>query len=170
MECPAGGARPSVNGTFSVLGNHEPQRAVATLGDRHTPVPPASKPLLITPSRARGNRSSLRVAGVCGVHQSRAASRFVAWSCGLVSVVYRMLSDAVHARLARLGLAAMEIPAASETTDRLGNPLPASPTVDDIDRQAGQLRIVPEGALPPEALERIPLDELEQRRRRAIER
>jgi hypothetical protein len=81
-----------------------------------------------------------------------------------------MLSDAVHARLARLGLAAMEIPAASETTDRLGNPLPASPTVDDIDRQAGQLRIVPEGALPPEALERIPLDELEQRRRRAIER
>jgi hypothetical protein len=64
----------------------------------------------------------------------------------------------------------MEIPAASTTTDRLGNPLPASPTADDIDRLAAQLRIVPEEALPVEALERIPLDELEQRRRRAIER
>ena len=62
----------------------------------------------------------------------------------------------------------METPTTPQATDRLGNKLPASPTAEDIDHQADRLRRVSDAELAPEALDRLPLDDLERRRRQAL--
>jgi hypothetical protein len=64
----------------------------------------------------------------------------------------------------------VETPAAQEVTDRRGISLPDPPSAEDIEHQADGLRIVPDDELSWEALNRISLDELDQRRRQAITR
>lgn len=64
----------------------------------------------------------------------------------------------------------METPAAQQVTDRQGNRLPDPPSSEDIERQADRLRIVQDDEVPETALQRLGLDELEQRRLQAITR
>ena len=64
----------------------------------------------------------------------------------------------------------MALPVTPEVVDRLGNPLPSVPGVEDVEREAGRLRVVSDGELSSEAINRVPLDELEQRRLRALGR
>jgi hypothetical protein len=64
----------------------------------------------------------------------------------------------------------MANPTTPEASDRLGNPLPADPSVDDVERQTDRLRIVSDSRLSSETINRVSLDDLEQRRLRALGR
>jgi len=64
----------------------------------------------------------------------------------------------------------MAKPTASEATDRMGNPLSEDPSVEDVERQADQMRIVPDSQLSTETINRVSADDLEQRRLRALHR
>lgn len=64
----------------------------------------------------------------------------------------------------------MAKPTTSEASDRLGNPLPARPSVEDVERQADRMRMVSDAELSSETINRVPLDDLEQRRSRALGR
>ncbi len=61
----------------------------------------------------------------------------------------------------------METPTSLQATDRLGNQLPSSPTAQDIERQADQLRIIDDADLSTEVTDRIPLEDLERQRQQA---
>ena len=64
----------------------------------------------------------------------------------------------------------METPTTPQATDRLGNILPSLPTAADVERQADRLRVVSDDELPTEVTDRVSLDDLEERRRRALSR
>ena len=65
---------------------------------------------------------------------------------------------------------AMAKPGTPEASDRLGNPLPPRPSVEDVERQADRMQIVADSELSPETINRVPLDDLERRRSRALGR
>ena len=67
-------------------------------------------------------------------------------------------------------VADMAKPTTPEASDRLGNPLPARPSVEDVEREADRMRIVADAELSSETINRVPLDDLEQRRSRALGR
>lgn len=60
--------------------------------------------------------------------------------------------------------------AASDATERLGDLLPADPSVEDVKRLADRLRSISDSHLSAEVINRVPLNELEARRRRALDR
>lgn len=64
----------------------------------------------------------------------------------------------------------MDMPTVPQVTDRWGDPLPLAPDVDEVGRQADRLRIVADAQLSSEVLDRVSLDDLEQRRLRALGR
>lgn len=64
----------------------------------------------------------------------------------------------------------MAKPTASEASDRSGDPLPADPSVDDVERQADRLQIVSDTRLSSETINRVSAEDLEQRRLRALGR
>lgn len=64
----------------------------------------------------------------------------------------------------------MAKPTTPEASDRLGNLLPTDPSAEDVERQADRLQIVPDFRLSSETVNRVPFDDLEQRRLRALGR
>jgi len=70
--------------------------------------------------------------------------------------------------LAPTTLVTMATPTTPQAVDRLGNPLPAAPSVEDIERHADGLRVVPDAQLSPETISRVRLEELERRRLGAL--
>jgi len=64
----------------------------------------------------------------------------------------------------------MAKPTASQARDRMGNPLSEDPSVEDVERQADQLRIVPDSRLSNETINRVSADDLERRRLRTLGR
>ena len=77
-----------------------------------------------------------------------------------------------HRRLsvASTTVVAMAKPTTPEASDRLGNPLPADPSVEDVEREVDRLRIVSDSRVSSETINRVSLDDLEQRRLRALGR
>ena len=61
-------------------------------------------------------------------------------------------------------------PVAPALSDRLGNPIPAVPGVEDLERHADRLVVVAETELADESLHRIPPEDLERRRSEALGR
>jgi len=61
-------------------------------------------------------------------------------------------------------------PTTPEASDRLDNLLPTDPSAEDVERQADRLQIVPDFRLSSETVNRVPFDDLEQRRLRALGR
>ena len=61
-------------------------------------------------------------------------------------------------------------PSTSEASGLSGDPLPADPSVDDVERQADRLQIVSDTRLSPETINRVSAEDLEQRRLRALGR
>lgn len=64
----------------------------------------------------------------------------------------------------------METPPTTPVSDRFGNELPLSSSADDLDRLADQLRILSDSGLPPQVMNRVPLDSLERRRLKSLGR
>lgn len=64
----------------------------------------------------------------------------------------------------------MAKPTTPEASDRLGNPLPADPSVEDVERQADRLHMVSDSRLSSETINRVSVDDLEQRRLQALGR